>query len=236
MVPLKSFLTLNFSKGANLVSRFNGFTAARLNGGPAPGYSSGEAMAAMEALGKELPQGMRFSWSGVAYQEKTTGSASLFALVAGLIMVFLILAALYERWSLPIAILLSTPFGLVGAFLAILIRGTNNDIYFQIGLLTLIALTAKNAILIVEFAMLKKKEGLSTLEAALEAARLRFRAIMMTSLTFILGVLPLVLSHGAGSASRHSVGTGVFGGMIAATILGVLFVPLFFILLEGRKK
>jgi HAE1 family hydrophobic/amphiphilic exporter-1/multidrug efflux pump len=193
-------------------------------------------MRAMEELGKELPQGIRFSWSGVAYQEKQTGSASLFALVAGLIMVFLILAALYERWSLPIAILLSTPFGLIGAFIAILVRETNNDIYFQIGLLTLIALTAKNAILIVEFAMLKKKEGLSTLEAALEAARLRFRAIIMTSLTFILGVLPLVLSHGAGAASRHSVGTGVFGGMIAATILGVLFVPLFFILLEGKKK
>lgn len=237
MIPLKSFLSLDFDKGANLMSRFNGFMAARINGGPAPGYTSGQAIKAMEELASQnLPQGMRASWSGVAYQEKETGGASSFALVAGLIMIFLILSALYERWSLPVAILLSTPFGLIGAFIAIIIKGLSDDVYFQIGLLTLIALSAKNAILIVEFAIIKRIEGKTPQEAALEAAKLRFRAILMTSLTFILGVVPLVTSQGAGAASRHSVGTGVLGGMIFATILGLLFVPLFFKILEERKK
>lgn len=237
MVPLKSFITINFSKGPNLLSRFNGFPGARLNGAPAPGYTSGQAIKAMEELGKEiLPQGMRYSWSGEAFQEKQTGGASSFALVAGLVMIFLILSALYERWSLPFAILLATPFGVLGAFLAIWIRNMSDDVYFQIGLLTLIALSAKNAILIVEFAVIKRQEGKNPLDAALEAARLRFRAILMTSLTFILGVVPLVTSTGAGANSRHSVGTGVLGGMIVATILGLLFVPLFFRLLEEKER
>lgn len=238
MIPLKSFLTIKFSKGPNLVSRFNGFTAVRINGAAAPGYTTGQAIQAMEELGNEvLPLDMRYSWSGEAYQEKQTSGASSFALVAGLIMIFLILSALYERWSLPFAIILATPFGVLGAFLAVLIRHMSDDVYFQIGLLTLIALSAKNAILIVEFAVIKREEGKLPLEAVLEAAKLRFRAILMTSLTFILGVVPLVTSKGAGAASRHSVGTGVLGGMIVATILGLLFVPLFFrILEEGKKK
>jgi hydrophobe/amphiphile efflux-1 (HAE1) family protein len=237
MIPLKSFLTTKFSKGPNLLSRFNGFAAVRINGSAAPGYTTGQAINAMEEVGNEvLPLGTRYSWSGEAYQEKETSGASSFALVAGLIMIFLILSALYERWSLPFAIILATPFGVLGAFLAVLIRNMSDDVYFQIGLLTLIALSAKNAILIVEFAVIKREEGKKPLEAVMEAAKLRFRAILMTSLTFILGVVPLVTSKGAGAASRHSVGTGVLGGMIVATILGLLFVPLFFRILEEGKK
>lgn len=237
MIPLKSFVTTKFSKGPNLLSRFNGFAAVRINGSAAAGYTTGQAINAMEEVGNEiLPLGMRYSWSGQAYQEKETSGASSFALVAGLIMIFLILSALYERWSLPFAIILATPFGVLGAFLAVLIRNMSDDVYFQIGLLTLIALSAKNAILIVEFAVIKREEGKKPLEAVMEAAKLRFRAILMTSLTFILGVVPLVTSKGAGAASRHSVGTGVLGGMIVATILGLLFVPLFFRILEEGKK
>lgn len=235
MVPLKSFLSTHYTKGANLVSRFNGFTSAKIIGGAAPGYSSGQAMAAMEQLAKEeLPEQMTYAWSGEAYQEKKTGGTSTNVLLIGVLMVFLILSALYERWSLPFAIILAVPFGLMGAFLAIWIRGISNDVYFNVGLVTLIALSAKNAILIVEFAIIKREEGLSVLEAAMEAAKLRFRAILMTSLTFILGVFPLVISSGAGAASRHSVGTGVFGGMIAATILAVFLVPLLYKLIDQR--
>lgn len=233
MVPLKSFLTIKFSNGPNLLSRFNGFPGVRLNGAPSPGYTSGQAIKAMEEIASQvLPLGMKGAWSGEAYQEQQTGGASSFALVAGLMMIFLILSALYERWSLPFAIILSTPFGVLGAFISVWIRGLSDDVYFQIGLLTVIALAAKNAILIVEFAIMKRGEGKSAIDAALEAARLRFRAILMTSLTFILGVVPLVISTGAGANSRHSVGTGVFGGMIVATILGLFFVPLFFRVLE----
>ncbi len=236
MIPLESLITTHFSKGSTLISRFNGFPAAKITGGPAPGYSSGQAMKAMETLAKEtLPPGMTFAWSGQAYQEKAAGGSSLGALIAGLIMVFLVLAALYERWTLPIAILLAVPFGIFGAFLAIWIRGMYNDVYFQIGLVALIGLAAKNAILIVEFARAKTKEGLNAVDAALEAARLRFRAIIMTSFTFILGVLPLVISTGAGAASRHSVGTGVIGGMCAATFFAIFFVPFFFTLIEKRR-
>ena len=239
MVPLKSIMTLEYRKGPTLLSRFNGFPAAKITGGAAPGYTSGQSMAAMEEIAQEvLPGDMVFSWSGEAYQEKATGGTSSLVLIAGLIMIFLILAALYERWSLPLAIVLATPFGAFGAFVTIWIRGMPNDVYFQIGLVTLIALSAKNAILIIEFAMMKRAEGQNLIDAALEAARLRFRAILMTSLTFIFGVVPLVTSTGAGAASRHSVGTGVMGGMIAATFFAIFFVPLFYRLLGkyGEKQ
>lgn len=237
MVPLKSLVTIRYDKGANLISRFNDFPAAEILGGATPGYSSGQAILAMEELAKTtLSADMAYGWSGEAYQEIATGGTSVAVLVAALLMVFLILAALYEKWSAPLAILMAVPFGAFGAFCAIVLNRMPNDLYFQIGLVTLIALSAKNAILIVEFAILKHKEGKPIAEAALEAAKLRFRAIIMTSLTFIFGVIPLVTSSGAGAASRHSVGVGVMGGMFAATTLALFFVPLFFKILYREKK
>ncbi len=233
MVPLKALMETEYTRGANLVSRFNGYNAAKIIGSAAPGFSSNQAMQAMqEAANEVLPYDMISAWSGQAYQELSVGGTSFVVLLIAIVMVFLILAALYERWSLPLAVILAVPFGMLGAFLAIWLRGLSHDIYFDVGLVTLIALSAKNAILIVEFAIIKRNEGLSAQEAALQAARLRFRAILMTSLTFILGVVPLLISSGAGAASRHSVGTGVFGGMIAATILAVFLVPLFYKLID----
>nr|MBA3816507.1 efflux RND transporter permease subunit [Parachlamydiaceae bacterium] len=229
MIPLSALITLKNAAGPNLVSRFNTFAAAKINGSAAPGYSSGEAMTAMREVAKEmLPDDMSFDWGGESYQENATSGSSSYMMIAGLLMVFLILAALYEKWSLPLAIVLAVPFGIFGALMSVWMMGMNNDVYFQIGLITLIALSAKNAILIVEFAVIKHQEGMSFLEAAIEAGKLRFRAILMTSLTFIFGVIPLVLSTGAGANSRHSVGTGVLGGMIAATFLAIFFVPLFY--------
>jgi len=237
MVPLKSLISIRLSKGANLISRFNEFPSAQLFGEAAPGFTSGQAIEAMERTAREaLPPDISYGWSGAAYQEIATGGTSASVLMAALFVVFLILAALYEKWSAPIIILLAVPFGVFGAFCAITLKGISNDIYFQIGLVTLIALSAKNAILIVEFAIKKQKEGRPIFDAAIEAAKLRFRAIMMTSLTFIFGVLPLVISTGAGAASRHSVGVGVMGGMIAATTLALFFIPFFFKLLYRDKK
>lgn len=234
MIPLTSVVSTRFIQGPTLVSRFNGFIAARINGNAAPGYSSGQAMNALEEVAQEvLPDDMTTSWSGESYQERASSGAATVVLLSGLAVVFLILAALYERWTLPIAILLAVPFGVLGALIATYWRGLSNDIYFQVGLITLIGLAAKNAILIVEFALIKEQEGLSSVDAALEAARLRFRAILMTSLTFIFGVIPLVIATGAGAASRHAVGTGVLGGMIGATALAIFFVPLFYVLIQA---
>ncbi len=236
MLPLKALLSVSRSVGAEQFDRFNGFLAAKMLGAGGPGISSGQAIAAVEEVAaKTLPPGYFLEWSAQAFQERRIGNASVFAFGFALIMVFLILAALYERWSLPVAVLLSVPFAVLGALVAILLRGMTNDIYFQIGLVTLIALAAKNAILIVEFAAQKQAQGMSLLDSAVEAARLRFRPIVMTSLAFVLGVLPLVLASGAGAAARKSMGTGVFGGMLAATFIATLFIPLFFVLL-GKKK
>lgn len=236
MIPIQSLVRFTFGKGPNLVTRFNVFPAVKLIGGAAPGYSTSQSLAAMTAAARDVvPSSMNVAWSGAAYQEITTSGSAATVLIAALVFVFLILAALYERWLLPIAVLMGVPFALFGALLAILFRGLYNDVYFQIGLVTLVALSAKNAILIVEFALQRKKEGVSTIEAALCGAQQRFRAILMTSLTFVFGVVPLVWSHGAGAASRHSVGTGVMGGMIWATLLGLFFIPIFYIFIEGTR-
>ena len=236
MLPLKSLINVKNVVGAEQLDRFNGFVAAKFLGNGAPGVSSGQAIAAVEeTAAKVLPAGYSLEWAGQAFQEKRVGRASTFAFIFALVMVFLILAAQYERWSLPFAVLLSVPFAVMGALVAVLLRGMSNDIYFQIGLVTLIGLAAKNAILIVEFAAQKEAEGMSSLDAAIEAARLRFRPIVMTSLAFVLGVVPLVVATGAGAAARRSMGTGVFGGMLAATFIATLFIPLFFVLLSRRK-
>ena len=238
MVPLKALIDMSYTSGPNLISRFNDYGAVQLFGEAKPGYSTQQAIHEVEAIAEELMQGsdFNFGWSGQAYQEIQAGGSSSIVLIAALIVVFLILAALYERWTVPMAVMMAIPFGAVGAFIAIYLKGISNDVYFQIGLVTLIALSAKNGILIVEFAMLQVQQGKGIKEAALEAAKLRFRAIIMTSLTFILGVLPLVMSRGAGAASRHSVGVGIFGGMIAATTLALLFVPFFFTLFYRKKN
>ena len=236
MVPLNELVTFTRILGPDTVDRFNIFPAAKVIGSPAPGYSSGQAIAAMrQVVATTLPNDFSIGWTGAAYQELATAGTGSLGFVFGLVMVFLILAAQYERWSLPLAVLTAVPFAVLGALVAIWLRGLDNDVYFQIGLVTLIGLAAKNAILIVEFATQRHRQGLSAYDAAMEAARLRFRPIIMTSLAFILGVMPLAISTGAGSASRHSIGTGVIGGMIAATFIAILFVPLFFRLLTRDK-
>jgi HAE1 family hydrophobic/amphiphilic exporter-1/multidrug efflux pump len=231
MVPLTAIATVRETTGPDLIERFNLFPSARLFGGPAPGYSSGQGLAVMEELAaKALPEGYTLAWSGESYQEKTSGKSTLGIFALAVLMVFLILAAQYERITLPFAVILAVPFAVFGAFLAVWLRGIYNDLYLQIGLVTLVGLAAKNAILIVEFAAhLSREGGMSLRDAAVEAARLRFRPIVMTSLAFILGVLPLAVSTGAGAGSRHSIGTGVIGGMLAATFIAVLFVPSFFV-------
>jgi len=234
MIPLNSVVTTEFTSGPDTVTHFNGFNTALVLGSAAQGYSSGEALEALERLAQDIlvPQGYSIDWSGISFQEQKAGGESIFAFAFGLLMVFLVLAALYESWSVPFAVILAVPFGVFGALSAVWIRGLTNDIYFQIGLVTLIGLAARNAILIVEFANQRYESGMSLKDAALEAVHLRFRPIIMTSMAFILGVVPLVVASGAGAASRHSIGTGVFGGMLAATFLAIFFVPLFFVMIR----
>ena len=237
LVPLSTLITVKRVTGPELINRFNIFPAAKVMGDPAAGYSSGQAIAAMEEVAnKVLGADYSLSWIGSAYQEKLAGGASTQAFVFGLIMIFLILAAQYERWSLPIVVILSVPFAVLGALLATWMRGLENDLYFQVGLVTLIGLAAKNAILIVEFAVMKTEEGFSAAEAAIEAAKLRFRPIVMTSLAFTFGVLPLAISTGAGANSRHAIGTGMIGGMIMSTFVATLFVPMLFALINRKKR
>lgn len=236
MVPLSAFTTIEYSRGPENLNRYNNLPAVKLMGNAAPGYSSGQAIAEVERVAQAvLPPNMTYEWTGSAFQEKRSSGTTGIALGLAVIMVFLILAALYERWSLPLSVMLALPFGTFGALIAVWVVGMTNDVYFQIGLVTLLGLASKNAILIVEYALMKHQQGWSASTAALEAARLRFRPIIMTSLAFILGVVPLVLSSGAGAGARHSVGTGVMGGMMAATFLAVFFVPLFFYWLTARK-
>ncbi|HUQ74681.1 MAG TPA: multidrug efflux RND transporter permease subunit [Burkholderiales bacterium] len=245
MIPLASLARVRYSSGPDALDRFNNLPAVKIFGSAAPGVSSGEAIQIVEGIAdKVLPADFSFDWGGTSYQEKRSAGTAGLALGLAVIMVFLILAAQYEKWSLPLSVLLALPFGTFGALAAIWVnnllipfigaRPLSNDVYFQIGLVTLLGLAAKNAILIVEYAVMKREEGLSASAAAVEAARLRFRPILMTSLAFILGVLPLVLSTGAGAGARHSAGTGVMGGMLAATFLAIFFVPMFFKLMTDR--
>ena len=236
MVPASALITVKTVFGAEMLERFNGFISAKVMGSAAGKVSTGDAIKIVEQVAREtLPSGYELAWTGQAFQEKRAGATSAIAFGFGILMVFLILAAQYERWSLPLAVIMAVPFALFGALAAVMIRGMPNDIYFQIGLVVLIGLAAKNAILIVEFAAQKRAEGMRVRDAALEGARLRFRPIVMTSLAFILGVVPLVKASGAGAAARQSMGTGVFGGMLAATFIATIFIPMFFSWLSGRK-
>jgi hydrophobe/amphiphile efflux-1 (HAE1) family protein len=237
LIPLSALVDVKRVVNASVIQRFNMFNAANITGNPGVGYTSDDANKAIEEIAKRiLPEGYSLAWAGTTYQEKQLEAKGNYASIYAAIFIFLILAALYESWSIPMAVILSIPFAILGAAIAVWLRGLEADVYFQVGLVTLVGLSAKNAILIVEFAMDKRRSGMSLLEATVEAARLRFRPIVMTSLAFIVGTLPLALSSGAGSASRHIIGTTVVGGMIAATLIGVLFIPLFFYIVVWVKQ
>jgi multidrug efflux pump len=235
MVPFSSFATAKWEYGSPRLERYNGLPSMEILGQAAPGKSTGEAMDMMEELAAKLPNGVGYDWTGMSYQERLSGNQAPSLYAISLIVVFLCLAALYESWSIPFSVMLVVPLGVIGALLAATMRGLENDVYFQVGLLTTIGLSAKNAILIVEFAKdLMDKEGKGLIESTLEAVRMRLRPILMTSLAFILGVMPLVISSGAGSGAQNAVGTGVMGGMVTATVLAIFFVPVFFVVVRRR--
>ncbi|HZK13559.1 MAG TPA: efflux RND transporter permease subunit, partial [Desulfobaccales bacterium] len=239
MTPFTSFAAGHWFQGAPLLERFNSFPALNIWGEPAPGRSSGEAMAAMEEIVAKLPKGVGYDWTGLSYQERMAKSQTALLYTFSIIVIFLCLAALYESWTIPITILLALPLGVIGGVVATSLRGLPNDVYFQIGLLTVLGLTTKNAILIVQFAMAKVEGGMGLIEATLEGAKLRLRPIVMTSLAFGFGVLPLAMATGAGAGAQTAIGTGVLGGMVTATFLAIFFIPLFFVgvvQLFGKKK
>jgi len=232
MVPFSAFAKTRWTFGPPQIERYNRELAMQMSAQPAPGVSTGQAMAAVENIAKQLPAGFGIEWTGQSYQEVLAGSQATYLYAISLIVVFLCLAGLYESWSVPIAVILVVPIGVLGALLGAHLRGLSNDVYFKVGLLTTIGLATKNAILIVEFAKDLQAQGRGLVEATLEAAHQRLRPILMTSLAFVFGVLPLVISTGAGSAARHAIGTGVAGGMIAATALAIFFVPVFFVVVR----
>ena len=241
MVPLVAVATAKWTQGPAMLERYNGVQATAITASAAPGVSSGDAMEEMTRLVEKLPQGIGLEWTGLSYQEQQSGHQAPFLYALSILVVFLCLAALYESWTIPIAVILVVPIGVLGALEFSTMRGLYNDIYFQVGLLAVIGLSAKNAILIVEFARALAGQGKSIREAAVEAARLRIRPIIMTSLAFLLGVLPLSVSHGAGAASQHAIGTGIIGGTFLATALGIFFIPVFFVVvnrvfLSRRRK
>jgi multidrug efflux pump len=229
MVPFSSFATTRWAYGSPRLERYNGLPSVEILGQPAPGLSTGDAMKAVEEIAAKLPPGIGYDWTGISYEERMTGAQAPALYAISLLVVFLSLAALYESWAVPFSVMLVVPLGVIGALLAATGRGLSNDVYFQVGLLTTVGLSAKNAILIVEFAEARLEQGVGLLEATLEATRLRLRPILMTSLAFILGVLPLVTTRGAGAGAQNAIGTGVMGGMISATFLAILFVPVFFL-------
>src|SRR5690606_18333479 len=240
MVPFSAFASGKWVVGSPRMDRFNGLPAVEILGEPAPGYSSGDAMLAVEEIVSKLPDGFTIEWAGLSYEERATSDQAPMLYALSLIVIFLCLAALYEGWSIPTAVILVIPLGVLGAAAAVLLRGLGNDVFFQIGLLATAGLAAKNAILIVEFAReLHTRDGMGHVEAAIHAASLRLRPIVMTSLAFILGVVPLAIAGGASSGSSHAIGTGVIGGMITATVLAVYFVPLFYVVVSAiftRRK
>ncbi len=236
-VPLSALITIRYVASPKLVTRFNGFPAVKITGNQAPGYSSGEAIVAMEDVAREtLPGDFSYAWAGQALQEKGAGGTSSTAFIFGLIVVFLLLAAQFEKWTLPVAVVLTVPFAVLGALLLTWALGLQNDVYFQVGLVTLVGLAAKNAILICEVAIEHVRHGMAPREAAIEAAGARLRAIVMTSFAFILGCVPLAIATGPGANSLRAIGTGVIGGMLASTIVAIFFVPLFFWLLESMSQ
>ena len=236
MVPFDAFASGKWVYGSPKLSRYNGVSAMEILGEPAPGYSSGDAMAAVEEITRQLPEGVGYSWTGQSYEERLSGSQAPALYALSLLVVFLCLAALYESWSIPFSVMLIVPLGVVGALLFTLARGLSNDVFFQVGLITTIGLSARNAILIVEFAKSLHEQGKSYVEAAVEACRMRLRPIIMTSLAFILGVVPLAISSGAGAGSKHAIGTGVIGGMLTAAILAIFWVPLFYVMVGAMFK
>ena len=233
MVPFSAFATGKWIYASPRLERYNGLPSVEILGTPAPGQSTGAAMNAMEEMVAKLPPGIGFSWTGVSLEERESGSQTPQLYALSLLIVFLCLAALYESWSIPFSVLLVVPLGVIGAVLGTWLFGLSNDVYFQVGLLTVVGLSAKNAILIVEFAKEMQESGMSLLDATLHAVRLRLRPILMTSIAFGLGVLPLAISSGAGSGSQNAIGIGVLGGMLTATFLGIFFVPVFFVLVRG---
>jgi len=239
LVPLSAFVQSHWEDAAVQMSRYNGYPAFKITGDAAPGYSSSQAMAEIERIASELPEGIGYEWTALSYQEKAAGSQAPLLFGLAILVVFLLLVALYESWSIPLAVMLIVPVGALGSVLAVTVLGMPNDIYFKVGLITIIGLAAKNAILIVEFAKEQRAEGRGIIESALKAAKLRFRPIIMTSVAFILGVIPLAMASGAGAASQRAIGVGVIGGMLSATILGVLLVPVFYVwvtkLVERRR-
>ncbi len=233
MVPFSSFSSAEWSYGSPKLERYNGTSSVNIQGAPAPGVSSGDAMAIMEELASKLPEGIGYEWSGLSYEERASGSQTPLLYTLSLLIVFLCLAALYESWTVPFAVMLVVPLGILGAVVATILGGLSNDVYFQVGLLTTVGLSAKNAILIVEFAKAQYDSGVDLFEATIHAAEQRLRPILMTSMAFILGVTPLAIASGAGSASQNAIGIGVIGGMISATFLAIFFVPMFFIVIQG---
>jgi len=237
MIPLGTLISVKQTVGPQIVNRYNLYPAAAISGEAAPGYSSGQALSLMEQMARsKLPPSMGIDWTGISYQEKKVGGEAFLVFGLAVIMVYLVLAAQYESWTNPLAVILVVPLAMLGSVIAVALRGMANDVYTQIGLVLLIALASKNAILIVEFARDHHARGRPIAEAALEAARLRFRPILMTSLAFVLGVLPLVVARGAGAASRRALGTAVFGGMITSTFLALLFVPVFYVVTQGLSE
>ena len=228
MVPFSAFSDLNWTMGSPRLTRYNGVPSMKIGGQAAPGISSGEAMLEMEKIASQLPPGFSFEWSGASYEEVLSEAQAPALFLLSMLVVYLALAALYESWSIPVSVIFAIPLGILGSLAAVYMRGLPNDVFFKVGLITIIGLAAKNAILIVEFAKDEEEKGTSLIQATINACRMRLRPILMTSLAFTFGVLPLAISSGAGASSRQAIGTGVMGGMIAATILAIIFVPVFY--------